>query len=214
MNLDEIKSVWKEYDLRLQMTQKINEKIIVSMIAERSTSRFVKARRNYIAGMTWMVICLLLGCAVLLGNPFDYYLTAQYIPIAIYCFCIAIFTGAMAHTYICLKKISISHNTLDISLKKIIGIYEKPKKFLKYALIVFLFTQVFLFPLSFLPKGIEKFGLWLALSERLIPISISFLMLYTANKLGAFKERNAENFKADLNELNELRAVAAELKEN
>ena len=90
--------------------------------------------------------------------------------------------------------------------------YEKPKKFLKYTLIVFLFTQVFLFPLSFLPPSIERLGFWPALAERMIPIAIVAGLLIIASKLGAFKERQGERFKNDLSELQELKAMAMELK--
>jgi len=77
--------------------------------------------------------------------------------------------------------------------------------------IVFLFSQVVLLPLSFLPKNIEQFGFWPAMAERLIPISISGFLLFAAYKLGAFKERNAEKFKDDLNELETLKAMKSEL---
>jgi hypothetical protein len=36
MNLDELKSAWQIYDQKLQVSQAINEKIIVSMIRESS----------------------------------------------------------------------------------------------------------------------------------------------------------------------------------
>jgi len=211
MNLDELKTAWQEYDRKLQTTQTINEKVIVSMIKERSSARYSKVRREYILGFIWMLICLFMGCAVLLGNPFDYDLRIQYAPTVIFCGCIIILLAAMIRAYLDLQNITISHNNLDVSLKKIIAVYERPQKFLWYTVIVFLFTQVFLFPLSFLPHSIERLGLWVALAERLIPISIAVLMLFIAHKLGAFKERHKNKFKEDLSELQELRSMSAEL---
>lgn len=211
MNLDELKTAWKTYDKRLQSTQQLNERILINMITERSSSRFTKVRRHYVLGFVWMVICLLFGVAVLASNPFDYDYTLQYVPIAIFCVCLIILSAALLKSYVDLQQVTINHNTLQASLKKIITVYERPRKFLGYTLIAFLFTQVFLFPLSFLPRSIERLGLWLALGERLIPISIALLLLFAAHKLGAFKDRNGEKFKEDLSELEELKAMSSEL---
>jgi hypothetical protein len=181
------------------------------MITERSSARFAKVRRQYLLGLAWMLICLLFGIAVLAGNPFDYDLAIQYVPTAIFCVCLTILITALIRSYVDLHSVTINHDTIEVSLKKIIAVYERPQQFLKYTLIVFLFTQVFLFPLSFLPRSIERLGLWAALAERLIPISVAVLMLFAAHKLGAFKERNGKKFKEDLNELEELKAMASEL---
>jgi hypothetical protein len=78
----------------------------------------------------------------------------------------------MVRSFIALRHIT-HHRTIDDSLKKIIAVYEKPKRFVKYILIIFLISQVVLFPLSFLPRNIENMGLWTALAERLISISIA-----------------------------------------
>jgi hypothetical protein len=39
MNLEELKSAWQVFDKKIQSTQAINEKLIESMIRERSMSR-------------------------------------------------------------------------------------------------------------------------------------------------------------------------------
>jgi len=129
-------------------------------------------------------------------------------------FATTILIVALVVSFLHLKNITITHHNIDESLRKIIAVYERPGKFLKYTIILFLFSQLFLFPLSFLPAGIERRGLWGALAERLIPISISALILWIAYKLGAFKERYAKKFKDDLGELEELKAMATELKED
>ena len=211
MNIDELKTAWKAYDRKLQSTQAINEKIIISMISERSGARFARVKQRYLIGFLWMAVCLSFGFAILLGNPFDYDLTLQYVPTVIYCACLAILIISMVRSFMGLRNITISHNNLDVSLKKIIAIYEKPRQFIRYIIIIFLFSQVVLFPLSFLPRGIERMGLWPALGERLIPIAIAALMLWIAHKLGAFKERHGKDFRNDLNELEELKALSSEL---
>ena len=211
MSINELKSAWHEYDRKLQSTQVIHEKIITSMIKDRSASRFSVVKRNYMIGFSWMAICLLAGCAILFGNPFDYSFKIQYVPIIIYVVCLVILMTAMVKAFAGLNSITIHHHNLDVALKNIIKIYEQPQVFLKYTIIVFLFSQFILFPLSFLPPSIERLGLWPALGERLIPISISLLLFFIAYKLGAFKQRQVKKFKEDLSELEQLKAMSAEL---
>lgn len=211
MNLDELKTAWKIYDRKLQSTQMINEKIISSMISDRTSSRFSKVSRQYILGFVWMLICLGFSIVVIFTNPFDYQQTIQYVPMLIFSMCLIILIGGMVKAYQALQKVTISHHNIDDSLKQIIAVYEKPKLFLHYTILVFLFSQIILFPLSFLPRNIERMGLWAALAEQLIPISIGGLLLFIAFKLGAFKERHVEKFKEDLNELQALKAMSREL---
>ena len=214
MHIDELKTAWNRYDSKLANSQLLSEKIITSMISERSSSRFYKVKRNYTIGLAWMIACLGVGFAILLGNPFDYKLNIQYVPTVIYCVCLTILIVALVLSLLHLKNINITHHNIDESLKKIIAVYERPGKFLKYTIIFFLFSQLVLFPLSFLPAGIERRGLWGALIERLIPIGVSAIMLWIAYKLGAFKERFGKKFKEDLSELEELKAMAFELKDD
>jgi hypothetical protein len=159
-----------------------------------------------------MFICFAAGCTVMIGNPFDYDFTIQYAPIAIYCFCMIILLSGIAKAFYDLQHITLSQHNLDTALKKIIDVYERPQQFFKYTLYVFLFTSVILFPFSFLPKSIERNGLWMALAERLIPISISVVLLFVAHKLGAFKDQHGKKFKEDLSELEELKRMSLELR--
>jgi hypothetical protein len=213
MNLDDLKTVWKTYDRKLQSAQALNEKIIASMISERSGSRFSKVRRHYVLGLIWMVICLAFSILVIVTNPFDYGHRIEYIPMAILAICLTIMIGGWFHTYRGLSNINITHNNVDESLKKIIAIHEKPKKFFYNTIIVLLFSQTVLFPLSFLPRHIERLGLPMALAERSVAISVAALLLFIAFKLGAFKDRHTERFREDLNELQSLKAMSAELRD-
>lgn len=201
MNLEELKTAWVAYDRQVQMSQRIHDKVITSMIATRSSSRFSTVRRNYVFGIAWIAICLMVGIIVMTTNPFDYRYSLQYAPIGIYCFCLLIILGGMTGGYLRLNRVSIERDTLESSLKKIIGEYERPQKLMKYALIVLLFTAVVLFPLSFLPTTFE----------RLIPMGISALLLLIAYKMGAFDERDKKGFKDDFTELEQLKAMQKEL---
>lgn len=213
MNLDEMQTVWKAYDRQLQRTRAISEKIIVSMIAERSKARFASVRRQYLVGFGWLLLCLGAGGAVLWGNPFDYTYTWQFAPVALYCIGLIFLLSDMILAFRNLKRIAFHHHALDIALRNVIAVYERPRRFMRYILYGFLFSQIFLFPLSFLPRAIERMGLWTALGERLIAIAVALLLLYVAHRLGAFKERHRDKFKHDLSELESLKAIVAELQE-
>jgi hypothetical protein len=211
MNLDELKTAWLNLDRKFAATKTLNEKLIASIVTERSGNRFHIVRRNYVLGFVWLTLCLAAGLAVIFGNPFDYQYSVQYIPMIIYCFGLIAITAWMIQSYLQLGRVKLDQENIRIALKEIVAVYERPKKFMSYILWAFLLSQVILFPLSFLPKSIERIGLWPALAERMIPISIAILMVFIAHKLGAFKERHGAKFKADLNELEQLKKMAAEL---
>jgi hypothetical protein len=211
MNIDELKAAWNVYDKKVEATQRLNEKVIESMIANRSDDRFATVKRNIIFSFFWMFGWASIALIICLTNPFDYKMAWQYLPQWIFIACVAIFIVGMINTFVKLKSISITNTNVDSSLKKIIEVYERPQKFQKYTLILFLSSQVVLFPLSFLPRGIERVGFWRALGEQLIPMSITGLMVYAAHKLGVFKERHKDKFKNDLSELEQLKAMSKEL---
>lgn len=210
MNLDELKTAWKEYDQKLVSTQKIQEQIILSMITERSTSTWTKARRYYVFGFLSASVWLTFSAAVLIGNPFDFRYSYQYIPIAIMAMCFLVFLILFIINYRALSAIQIHKASLAESLKSIIAHYDKPRKLLTGILYTYL-AAAFLFPFSFLPPKIERAGIWSALGETLIPIAIGIALLLLASKFGAFKERHKTRFEKDLNELKELKAISAEL---
>lgn len=213
MNIDELKTAWMAYDSRLKLTHKISDKLIMSMIKEKSQSRLTKVKRHYLIGLFYMAALLSLGMAVLIGNPFDYTYAIEYLPIAIYCLCLIILIVTMINTNIKLQQVEINHNNLETSLKRIANIfekYQKPGKFWGITLKLMLSTTI-LFPLSFLPRKIELIGLWGGITETLIPIAISATMIFIAFKLGAFKERNGKKFEEYTKELQELKGLSEEL---
>ena len=211
MNLDELRTVWKEYDRKLQTSQAIQERIITSMIAERSANRFSRVRNQYRFGLGWMAACLVFSVIVIATNPFDYQYIIQYIPMAIFATGLSILLADMAKSYTAFQKILVTHYNVADALKRIIAIYEQPKRIIRYTVIIFVFSQIVLLPLSFLPPNVDRMGLWPALAERIIPISIGALLFLAAFKLGAFKERHVDKFKKDLSELQSLRNMSDEL---
>jgi len=213
MNIDELKTAWQTYDTRLQLTHKLSDKLIVSMIKEKSQSRLSRVKKHYLIGLIYMICLLGLGVAVLVGNPFDYTYTLEYLPVALYTLCLSILIVAMFNTNRKLQQIEINQSNLDTSLKQIASIfekYQKPGRLLGIALKLILSTAI-LFPLSFLPRKIERVGLWEGITDTLIPVFIAAAMVFIAFKLGAFKERNGKKFEEYTNELEELKSLSDEL---
>jgi hypothetical protein len=155
---------------------------------------------------------VLLGIAVLAGNPFDYQQFAEFIPVGIYTLCMIFIFVGLLRSLIRLKGVEINTGDVDSSLKKIIEIYESPEKYLHNALRLLLFSSVVLFPLSFLPRKIESLGWTSALQDTLITIVLSVIILYVAYKLGAFKDTNIEDFRRYREELISLKSSSEELR--
>lgn len=217
MNLDEMKTAWQEYDVKLQSSQVVSEKLINSMIKERSSSRLSKVKQQYLALLCFMVFWVFVDLAVLIGNPFDYKQIIEYLPIGIRCFCMLVLVLALIRFINGLSKIEISADSLVVNLQKVIRIvseYEKPGRLLALTLKVMLLSSAVLFPLSFLPRKIERIGLWGGLTDTLIPIAVSISLIAIAHLLGAFKSRQGLKFQEDLKELRELKGFSEQLEED
>lgn len=214
MNLDELKSAWQQYDIKLQSTQALSERLVTSMIKERSASRLSKVKRRFNLLTLYLTGWTIVGLCILIGNPFDYSKTIEFIPMSIYFICMLSLVITMAILSLKLHKTEINKDSLHSSVNKVITIvseYEKPAKLLRWALRLLIFSTTVLFPLSFLPRKIERLGMWGGIGDTLIAISISATLVFIAHKLGAFKDNKAEKFREDLRELDELRSVSKEL---
>jgi hypothetical protein len=109
MNIDELKAAWNVYDKKVEATQRLNEKVIESMIASRSDSRFSAAKRYYLFGFLWMFGWASFALVVCLTNPFDYQMTWQYVPLWIFIGCVVVFIFGMMNTFSKLKSITITN---------------------------------------------------------------------------------------------------------
>ncbi|HEX5026126.1 MAG TPA: hypothetical protein VFV68_12680, partial [Agriterribacter sp.] len=209
MNLDELKTVWQEYDRKLQSAQSVNERIINSMIRERSHSRLARLRRenSFLAALT--LLWAFLFCAVLIGNPFDFRYVIQYVPTALLLFwAVASFSRLMIGYRI--LKADFEQPDLSRTLSKLIALYEKHNKSAGWVVLIMMLAGL-LFSLSFLPAKIESAGLWPALGDTFAAMAIAALLYFIAYKLGVFKDRYGNKFKQDLEELEELKSMSAEL---
>ena len=209
MNIDEIKKEWKQYSKKLEVSQRLNEHLLLSMLSERSRSRVSKIRRNNTIYLLLMLATLLFLVAIFAGNPFDFKYKLQYIPYGI------LFIGVLLAIFSLIKSLksfstNINNVSLDDFLKRTIAEYEKNKKIERWFGII-IFSAGVLTAFSFLPKKLEHKEFWQAIGETAISILITLAIYFVAFKLGAFKNKNKEEFENDLREWNELKVISMEL---
>jgi len=209
MNIDEIKTEWKQYSKKLEVSQRLNEHLILSMLKERSRSRVSKIRRNNTIYLVLMLLTLLFLAAIFAGNPFDFKYRLQYIPYGI------LFIGVLLAIISLVKSLktfttNINDVSLDEFLKRVIAEYEKNKKIERWFGIL-IFSAGLLTAFSFLPKKLEHKEFWQAIGETAVSMLITIAIYFIAFKLGAFKNKNKEEFENDLKEWNELKNISMEL---
>src|SRR5215204_296234 len=212
MNIEELKNEWRHYDQKLALTERLNERLIQSMLRERSRSRISKIRRDCVIFVVLMFINLVLFAAIFVGNPFDFKYTVQYIPYGLLTIGVVLAIISLIKT---LRRFDVNINTANLHgfLIATIREYEKNKKMESWFGTI-IFSGGLLTVFSFLPRKLENNGLWPALGETAISLLITVAIYFIAFKLGAFKNRKKEGFESDLKELNELKAIASEFKEN
>jgi len=209
MNIDEIKTEWKQYSKKLEVSQRLNEHLILSMLKERSRSRVSKIRRNNTVYLVLMLLTLLFLAAIFAGNPFDFKYRLQYIPYGI------LFIGVLLAIISLVKSFktfttNINSVSLDNFLKRTIEEYDKNKKIERWFGVI-IFSAGLLTAFSFLPKKLEHKEFWQAIGETAVSMLITIAIYFIAFKLGAFKNKNKGEFENDLKEWNELKNISMEL---
>jgi uncharacterized membrane protein YjjP (DUF1212 family) len=205
MNLDELKTAWLEYDRRLQATEEINQKVIASMIRERSGSRIARIRKRYTE-----MICLFMFYAVCLtfcffGNPFDYTSRAQYLPLAALILSCIVMVIFLFRARMALKEISLDRQNLQESLLHIIAVYVKYRRLMRCT-VIFMFCSSMLLSFGRIIIHIPKSGISGAIISILCLAAVMVFSYYYAGKKPQWPNLGEEEkgFKADLEELKEL----------
>ncbi len=209
MNIDQIKSDWQRYSQKLELSQRLNEQLIHSMLKERSRSRIAKIRRDNMLYMFLMIVNLAILAAIFAGNPFDFKYSLQYIPYGILTIGVLMAIVSLLKSLQSLN-VNLNHVNLDFFLKKTIVEFEKNRKMERWFGIIIVSAGV-LTGLSFLPNKLENKPLSQALIETAVGMAVTVVIYIIAFKLGAFKNRKKEGFENDLEELNALKAIASEL---
>ncbi len=209
MNIEEMKTAWEQYNQKLILSQQLNQQVIMGMLKERSRSRVSRIRKENFVLLAWMLIISAFLIALLIGNPFDFRYTLQYMP---YCILLIGVFLAIGSIYKSLRQFDVNLNkeNLGVFLKRTIEEYEKNRKRNSwFGMIIFFAGTLTIF--SFLPHKLAHKDIWQALAETGINLGITLGIYFIAFKLGAFKERKREGFESDLKELEGLRATSAEL---
>lgn len=209
MNIEEMKTAWEQYNQKLILSQQLNQQVIMGMLKERSRSRVSRIRKENFVLLAWMLIISAFLIALLIGNPFDFRYTLQYMP---YCILLIGVFLAIGSIYKSLRQFDVNLNkeNLGVFLKRTIEEYEKNRKRNSwFGMIIFFAGTLTIF--SFLPHKLAHKDIWQALAETGINLGITLGIYFIAFKLGAFKERKREGFESDLKELEGLRARSAEL---
>ena len=209
MNIDEIKTEWKQYSKKLEVSQRLNEHLILSMLKERSRSRVSKIRRNNTIYLVLMLLTLLFLAAIFAGNPFDFKYRLQYIPYGILSIGVLLAIISLVKSFKTFTT-NINNVSLDNFLKRTIEEYDKNKKIERWFGVI-IFSAGLLTAFSFLPKKLEHKEFWQAIGETAVSMLITIAIYFIAFKLGAFKNKNKEEFENDLKEWNELKNISMEL---
>ena len=209
MNIEEMKTAWEQYNQKLILSQQLNQQVIMGMLKERSRSRVSRIRKENFVLLAWMLIISAFLIALLIGNPFDFRYTLQYMPYGILLIGVFLAIGSI-YKSLCQFDVNLNKENLGVFLKRTIGEYEKNRKRNSwFGMIIFFAGTLTIF--SFLPHKLAHKDIWHALAETGINLGITLGIYFIAFKLGAFKDRKREGFESDLKELEGLKASAAEL---
>lgn len=215
MNLDELKGAWAAYDDQLKSTKEIDDQVIAGMIRKRSISTVATIKKSYLYGIYFCCFYILAFTLLNIGNPFDYTHDFDQIPIkAILGALILILVILLAarHT---MKKLEVPGQSLLTYLENVIKQYRKTQKLLLWIVGIILFSASVLFPLSFLSRKIAKSGLWFGLIDTfslLILALVLNVIYHVIAKRRGIGARSWWSFKVIIKELEELKIMAAELK--
>ena len=209
MNIDQLKTDWQRYNQKLELSKRLNEELIHSMLKERSRSRIAKIRRDNIVYMILMMMNLVILAAIFTGNPFDFKYALQYIPYGILAIGVLL---AIVSLFKSLQSfnVNLNHVNLDFFLKKTIAEFEKNRKMERWFGVIIVSAGV-LTGLSFLPNKLQNKPPGQALIETAVSMVLTVVIYIIAFKLEAFKNRKKEGFENDLKELNTLKAISSEL---
>jgi hypothetical protein len=211
MSIEEMKTAWELYNRKLVASQKLNQQMVVGILKERSRSRVSRIRKENFVQLALMLIISAFLIALLIGNPFDFRYTLQYVPYTILLIGVLLAIGSI---YKSLRQLDVNLNkeNLGVFLHKTIREYEKNRKRNGwFGMIIFFAGTLTIF--SFLPHKLAHKNIWQALAETGINLGITACIYLIAYRLGAFRERRREGFESDLKEWEGLKASSAELEE-
>jgi len=195
-----LRAAWQTCDQQWQTQKKVSERLIRSMIRERSvTTLAAMGRQNLLlAGLFLLYTAFFIACIV--GNAFDYTAVVFFIPLSVQA--VACLVGALLllSVYQRIKNISLANESLAGGLRQAIDANERHLKMIHKIWWCY-FMAGAAFPFTFLPAAIAKRGTAEALGYLVIPLVIILGMVLLAKKMGWFKSSKQESLKRHLAEL-------------
>ena len=203
MNLEELKSNWKKLDEKMDRSQQLNEKVILSMLKDQSKSTVSKIQNQLKTIAIYFSCLFILLVAILAGNPFDYENWYEYIPSFTYTLLLIKSLEIVIREISAVNKITLSRDNLRESLGKIIILHENYKAVMdrvwKMSMII-----GFLMGISLMIRNFENYGptksLLLIIGNAATVMLIFFLARNTFKRI---PDRNLEELKMNLAELDE-----------
>lgn len=215
MNLDELKGAWTAYDGQLKSTKEIEDQVIAGMIRKRSISTVATIKKSYLYGIYFCCFYILAFALLNIGNPFDYTHDFDQIPIKAILGALILVLMILLIARHAMKKLEIPGQSLLTYLENVIKQYRKTQKLLLWLVGTIMFSASVLFPLSFLSRKIAKSGLWWGLIDTfslLIFVLVLNVVYHVIAKRRGVGTRSWWSFKVIIKELEELKIMAAELK--
>ena len=209
MELEMLKQSWASLDKKIQHAAIFNQTLVERIIASRVMTTVDKIKSLYNGFYIVLSVESVALLAVLAGNPFDFKYTLQYLPYALLLIGVIIAFFNLLHLSRSIARLS-AKSAIDQYVKGIVSIYDRNKRFERWFGLSFLAVG-FLVPFSFLPNKITRLGLVGALIDIGIMIVITWVLFFLAFKFGLFRNRHKERLQKDLDEWQELRALADEM---
>jgi hypothetical protein len=199
-NLSDLQSLWTAYGKKLTVQESLTEKMMRSMIRERSRSTLAVMGRKNILLASLFLFYTLFFTACILGNAFDYTHPAYYIPLVLQGISCCVFAVLLLNTYSQIKQVDPAKENLSEALQKVIRVNDR-HVLLSGRIWWGYFIAGVLFPFTFLPRMIESKGTWEAIGLLAILVVVIGGLLVAAKKLQLFRDSHGDQLKENLHEL-------------
>lgn len=199
-NFEELQTAWKALDKKWAAQKTLSEKLILSMISERSGSTLTAmGRKNLIMAALFLFYAVFFA-ACIAGNAFDYEQPLFYIPLSVQGITCFVFAALLWKVYRNINNIQLSRENLAAGLRKVIQVNDQ-HLIMSGKIWWCYFIAGIAFPFTFLPRIIEHRGMAEALSLTAIPVVIIGALILLAKKLQLFRDRKNDLLKKNLQEL-------------
>lgn len=204
-NFETLQAAWKACDQQLASQKAMNEKLMLSMMRDRSGSTLAAMSRKNGAMAFLFSVYTVFFIACIAGNAFDYTHPLYYIPLAVQGITCGIFATWLLLVYRAISRVGLSGENLAGGLRQVIRANEQHLVVSRRIWWCYFIAGV-AFPFTFLPRAIDHWGLSAALGFMAIPVVIMVALVLLAKRLHFFEDRQHELLKQNLDELEDYLA--------